>query len=68
MRYGPKHNPHNEWVYNPADIDGSSIVWAREMDSIRNLRLLKYFSDRHYWLLNIKDDNSKPEIVEYRLD
>ena len=35
------HNPLNEWVYNSADIDGSKVVWAREMDTADNLELIR---------------------------
>jgi hypothetical protein len=55
VRYGADHEPFNEWVYNNADIDGSRIVWAREMDSGENQRLLNYFKDRKAWLLSADD-------------
>jgi hypothetical protein len=51
VRYSPEHSVWREWVYNDADIDGSKVVWARDMGSIANERLLQYFNDRHIWLL-----------------
>jgi hypothetical protein len=46
---------HDEWVYNGADIDGSKIVWAREMDRAQNEKLLAYFKDRKAWLATTQD-------------
>jgi hypothetical protein len=51
VRYSRNHSPNQEWVYNHADIDGSKIVWAREMDAASDARLLQYFSDREAWVL-----------------
>jgi len=51
VRYAPDHDAHQEWVYNGADIDGSAVVWAREMDPQHNRRLFAYFADREAWLL-----------------
>jgi hypothetical protein len=51
VRYAKGHSPDQEWVYNQADIDGSKVVWAREMDAASNERLLRYFADREIWLL-----------------
>jgi hypothetical protein len=51
VRYGPDHNPLNEWVYNGADIDGSKVVWAREMDAADNLELMHYYGHRKTWLV-----------------
>jgi hypothetical protein len=65
MRYGPSHSPHQEWVFNAADIDGSKVVWAREMDRIQNQRLLEYFKDRQVWLIEIDDDRIPPKLVPY---
>jgi hypothetical protein len=52
VHYSSRHSPDQEWVYNGADIDGSKVVWAREMDAQSDARLLSYFKDREVWLLN----------------
>jgi hypothetical protein len=51
VRYAPDHPVNQEWVYNKADIDGSKVVWAREMDDDSTHRLLRYFAGREAWLL-----------------
>ena len=66
VRYSPNHNPHFEWVYNEADIDGAKVVWARELDRMSNQRLLRYYRDRKAWLLEAdKWQNGKLELVPY---
>jgi hypothetical protein len=60
VRYTPEHNPHQEWVYNSADIDGSSIVWARDMGEAANADLIHYYRNRKIWLL-------EPDMVPVRL-
>ena len=60
VRYTPEHDPHQEWVYNSADIDGSSIVWARDMGEAANADLIHYYRDRKIWLL-------EPDMVPVRL-
>jgi hypothetical protein len=49
VHYGPKHIPHEDWVYNRADINDANIVWARDMGGAGNEELLAYFKDRHVW-------------------
>ena len=51
VRYSPQHDPMFEWVYNGADIDGSKVIWAREMDAANNLDLMRYYKDRQIWLV-----------------
>jgi hypothetical protein len=53
----------DEWVYNEADIDGSKIVWAREMDAAENAKLMDYFKDRQIWLLEA--DEQPPKLSLY---
>ncbi len=51
VRYGPLHHPNQEWVYNGADIGGSKVLWAREVDPEQDAELLRCFGDREVWLL-----------------
>ena len=63
VRYGPDHNVDRDWIYNAPDIDGSQIVWARDMGKDENLELLRYFHDRHVWLMS--GDESPPQLEPY---
>ncbi len=51
VRYSPTHDPGDEWVYNGADLDGSRVLWARELDPASNAKLLDYYRDRQIWLV-----------------
>lgn len=51
VSYSSTHSPHEEWVYNAADIDDSKIVWAREIPGVDVKPLLEYFRGRTVWLL-----------------
>jgi hypothetical protein len=51
VRYSGEHSFHDEWVYNRADIDRSTIVWAQDMGAAKNRELLDYFRDRKVWLI-----------------
>jgi hypothetical protein len=63
VRYGPNHDVHEEWVYNHADIDGSIVIWARDMGDARNRELLDYYRDRRVWLL--EPDKPAPGLERY---
>jgi hypothetical protein len=51
VRYSAKHNPFEEWVYNAADIDGSKVIWAREMNAMDDRELIHYYANRQVWLV-----------------
>jgi hypothetical protein len=50
VSYSPVHNEHQEWVYNEADVDGSKVVWAREIPGLSLQPLLSYFRGRKIWV------------------
>ncbi len=62
VRYSPTHYVNVEWVYNDADIDGSKVVWARDMGAA-NAELIHYFRDRNVWLL--EPDYNPPRLTPY---
>jgi hypothetical protein len=51
VRYSLAHNPLDEWVYNAADIAGSQVIWARDMQTRNNDELIRYYKDRTVWLV-----------------
>ena len=51
VHYYPQHIFQEEWVYNRADIDGSRVVWARDLGPEENEKLRAYYKDRSVWLL-----------------
>jgi hypothetical protein len=62
VRYWPQHQ-FQEWVYNAADIDGSRIVWARDLGPEENQKLLHYYPNRTAWLL--QPDARPPRLQPY---
>ncbi len=61
VRYDPDHSVHEEWVYNGADIDSQKVIWARELDSEQNSKLLACYNDRRVWLIQPDQDDSNLE-------
>jgi hypothetical protein len=49
-----KTDPNNlfQWIYNGADLDGSRLVWARDLGDAENARLAAYMAGRRAWLVN----------------
>jgi len=51
-------------VYNPADIDGAKVLWARDMGPSQNKELIDYFRDRTVWL--VEADDTPATVSPYR--
>jgi hypothetical protein len=63
VRYWPQHR-FEEWVHNAADIDGSRVVWARDLGPEENEKLRRYYPNRTAWLL--EPDDRPPKLVPYK--
>ena len=57
VRYEPDHLASIEWVYNAARIDEAKVIWAHDLDTATNARLLAYYAGRRVWHL---DADAKP--------
>ena len=42
-------SPHEEWIYNPANIDGARVIWALDLGQTENERLRRYYMGRSFW-------------------
>ena len=63
VRYYPQHIFQDEWVYNDADIDAATVVWARDLGADENEKLRQYYPDRTAWLL--EPDFRPPRLTVY---
>jgi hypothetical protein len=63
VSYALNHNPHQEWVYNAADIDRSKIVWARAIPGRDLAPLLNYFANRKVWI--VYPEETPPRLNDY---
>lgn len=63
VRYWPKHKV-TEWVYNSADIDKQTVVFARDLGPNENEQLRAYYPDRNLWLL--EPDATPPRLSPYQ--
>ena len=51
VRYREEDTNHREWVYNAADIDSAPVIWAQDLGTTENKRLIQYYTGRSFWLL-----------------
>jgi hypothetical protein len=63
VNYSPDFDLDREWVYNLSDIDGSKIVWARDMGTEKNRELLTYYHGRQFWMVHA---GPSPRLEPYR--
>lgn len=63
VRYWPQHVFQQEWVYNAAVVDGTRVVWARDLGVDENDKLRRYYPDRTVWLL--EPDARPPKLSRY---
>ena len=41
--------PHEEWIYNPANIDVARVIWALDLGQTENEKLRRYYAGRFFW-------------------
>jgi hypothetical protein len=70
VNYGPStafiNGYANEFVYNPADLDDSRILWVRYFGPQQDRTVANYFTGRHIWLLDIQQKLILDRYLEQR--
>ena len=66
VRYGAGHSPHEEWVYNAADVDGAPVIFARDLGEHADRALLDYYPGRSAWRLEIGNRDAKLTALPHR--
>src|SRR5882724_3830068 len=49
VSYAGLPSPHEEWVYNPANIDAAPVIWALDLGPTENEELRRYYAGRSFW-------------------
>jgi len=49
VSYAGLPSPHEEWIYNPADIDAAPVIWALDLGQDENKRLRRSYAGRSFW-------------------
>ena len=49
VRYAGLPSPHEEWVYNPANIETAPVIWALDLGPTENEKLRRYYAGRSFW-------------------
>lgn len=63
VRYGPEHDPLEEWVYNAAEPEKAEIIWARdEQQSLTQELVAHYGTRRTIWRM-FPEQNFRLELV-----
>src|SRR6185437_1590341 len=50
VHYTGLQSPHEEWIYNGANIDDADVIWAQDMGE-ENSKLMNYYRGRQFWML-----------------
>src|SRR5438034_2157665 len=54
-------SPHEEWIYNPANIDAAPVIWVLDLGRTENEKLRRYYAGRSFWLFKPAESiNLKP--------
>jgi hypothetical protein len=49
VSYAGLPSPHEEWIYNPANIDAAPVIWSLDLGQTENEKLRHYYAGRSFW-------------------
>ena len=57
VHYPPGYNPHQEWVFNGADIPTQNVIWAHDLGSERDQQLLARYPGSEALIVSVSMDS-----------
>ena len=64
VRYSARHIYQEEWVWNGADIDGQRIIFARDLGTDEDQKLIRYYGNRK--VLVLEPDGLEAKLSEWQ--
>jgi hypothetical protein len=55
VAYPPNYSPHDEWVFNGANVATQPVIWAHDLGMAKNAELLSHFPQTRAHLLTVGD-------------
>jgi hypothetical protein len=49
VSYAGLPSPHEEWIYNQANMDAAPVIWALDLGQTENEKLRHYYAGRSFW-------------------
>jgi hypothetical protein len=49
VSYAGLPSPHEEWIYNKAEIDAAPVIWALDLGQTENEKLRRHYAERFFW-------------------
>jgi hypothetical protein len=61
VSYAGLPSPHEEWIYNRANIETAPVIWALDLGQTENEKLRRYYAERSFWRFKpVESINLKP--------
>jgi len=58
VSYAGLPSPHEEWIYNRANIETAPVIWALDLGQTENEKLRRYYAGRSFWRFKPADSLS----------
>jgi len=57
VAYPAVYSPHDEWVFNSANVATQRVVWAHDLGPVKNAALLSHFPSADAHILSVAASN-----------
>jgi hypothetical protein len=58
VTYDDEVSPHEEWVWNRADLESSRVIFAHHLGDTKNPELVAAYPGRSVWLLKVSSSDA----------